>query len=235
MLAGAPLARRAAAQRFPGRPIRFIAPYAPGGGIDTTARLLAGLMGASLGQPLVVENHSGAGGALGAAELARSAPDGHTIMVDASAHVVNPALLTNLSFDDATAFAPISQVVLFPLLLIVGNAVPVRTVQEFVAHLRAAGEACLLRSTSPRDTSCSGGSPHERHLPAPRAFPIVDQSSQEATSAAAAAAIAAVAAQPAARSQGGRVFPRIARGSLAVRMISAISGGASSPFSTALQ
>jgi tripartite-type tricarboxylate transporter receptor subunit TctC len=137
-LAGAPLARRAGAQRFPGRPIRFIAPYAPGGGIDTTARLLAGPMGASLGQPLVVENRSGAGGALGAADLARSAPDGHTIMVDASAHVVNPALLTNLSLDDATAFAPISQVVLFPLLLIVGNAVPVRTVQEFVAHLRGA-------------------------------------------------------------------------------------------------
>ncbi len=130
-------AQDAAAAGYPSRPIRLIAPYAPGGGVDTTARLLGAVMGSVLGQPLMVENRSGAGGALGAAELARAAPDGHTVMVDASGHVVNPALLRGLSFDYATAFAPISQVVLFPLLLVVANAVPARTVQEFVAHLRA--------------------------------------------------------------------------------------------------
>ena len=119
---------------WPSRPIRLLAPYTPGGGVDTTARLLAVPMGAALGQPVVVENRPGAGGSLGAGELARSAPDGHTIMVDALAHVVNPFVLRGMPFDYATAFAPISQVVVLPQLLVVDPAkVPARTVAEFVA------------------------------------------------------------------------------------------------------
>ncbi|MFH5924850.1 Bug family tripartite tricarboxylate transporter substrate binding protein [Roseomonas xinghualingensis] len=126
--------RSATAQpAYPSRPIRFLAPYTPGGGVDTTARLLAGPMGTALGQTVVVENRPGAGGSLGAGELARSAPDGHTIMVDALAHVVNPFVLHSLPFDYATAFAPISQVVVLPQLLVVNPAkVPARNVAEFV-------------------------------------------------------------------------------------------------------
>ncbi|MBR0655752.1 Bug family tripartite tricarboxylate transporter substrate binding protein [Plastoroseomonas arctica] len=135
-LLGSVLAAPALAQGL-ARPIRFIAPYAPGGGIDTTARLLAGPMGAKLGQPLIVENRAGAGGSLGAAEVARSAPDGHTVMVDALAHTVNPHLIRNLPFDYATAFTPISQVVVLPQILIVPNALPARTLAEFVALLKA--------------------------------------------------------------------------------------------------
>ncbi|HEY8613242.1 MAG TPA: tripartite tricarboxylate transporter substrate-binding protein [Roseomonas sp.] len=128
-------ARPALAQpAYPNRPIRFLAPYTPGGGVDTTARLLAGPMGAVLGQPVVVENRPGAGGSLGAGELARSQPDGHTIMVDALAHVVNPFVLKGLPFDYAHAFAPISQVVVLPQLLVVDPAkVPARTLPEFIA------------------------------------------------------------------------------------------------------
>jgi len=125
------------AARAQARAIRLIAPYPPGGGVDTTARLLAGPMGAFLGQPVVVENRAGAGGSIGAAELARSAPDGATAMVDAMAHTVNPALLRGLPFDYATAFTPISQLVVLPQILVVHPAMPVRTLGEFVSHLRA--------------------------------------------------------------------------------------------------
>src|SRR5215212_7749955 len=90
----------------PSRPVRMVVPYTPGGGADTTARLLAGPMGTVLGQPIVVENRPGAGGSIGAAEVARARPDGLTLMCDASAHVVN-AVLRGLSFDYATAFTPI--------------------------------------------------------------------------------------------------------------------------------
>ncbi|WP_137127416.1 tripartite tricarboxylate transporter substrate binding protein [Roseomonas sp. HF4] len=135
--AGLALPALARAQAFPTRPIRLIAPYPPGGGVDTTSRLLGVPMGAFLGQPVVVENRGGAGGSIGAAELARSAPDGHTIMVDAMAHTVNPHLIRNLPFDYATAFAPVSQVVVLPQILAVNPAkVPARTVQDFVAWAR---------------------------------------------------------------------------------------------------
>ncbi|MFN6956789.1 MAG: Bug family tripartite tricarboxylate transporter substrate binding protein, partial [Acetobacteraceae bacterium] len=88
------------------------------------------------------ENRAGAGGSIGAAELARSAPDGHTIMVDAMAHTVNPHLIRNLPFDYATAFAPISQVVVLPQILAVNpQKVPAKTVQDFIAWARPrAGE-----------------------------------------------------------------------------------------------
>ncbi len=125
------------AQWAPSRSIRLIAPYPPGGGVDTTSRLLAGPMGAFLGQGMVVENRGGAGGSIGAAEVARAAPDGHTLMIDALAHTVNPALLRGLPFDYATAFTPISQVVVLPQLLVVHPSVPARTLPEFVAWAKA--------------------------------------------------------------------------------------------------
>ncbi|OYW10478.1 MAG: twin-arginine translocation pathway signal protein [Rhodospirillales bacterium 12-71-4] len=136
LLASPFLTRAAAAQGGaawqPTRPIRLLAPYPPGGGVDTTSRLLATPMGTFLGQPVVVENRAGAGGSIAAAELARSAPDGHTIMIDALAHTVNPSLLRSLSFDYATAFTPISQVVVLPQILVVNRDVPANTLGEFV-------------------------------------------------------------------------------------------------------
>jgi tripartite-type tricarboxylate transporter receptor subunit TctC len=137
LLLAAPAAARAQGPWAPTRALRLIAPYPPGGGVDTTSRLLAGPMGSFLGQSIVVENRGGAGGSIGAAELARAAPDGHTIMVDAMAHTVNPALLRGLSFDYATAFTPISQVVVLPQILLIHPQVPARTLAEFIAHVKA--------------------------------------------------------------------------------------------------
>ncbi len=138
LAAGLAMPVAAAAQpAFPTRPLRLLAPYTPGGGVDTTARLIAGPAGQFLGQSIVVENRPGAGGSLGAAELARSPADGHTIMVDALAHVVNPHLLRGLPFDYATAFTPISELVVLPQLLLVPNSLPVRTLAEFIAYAKA--------------------------------------------------------------------------------------------------
>jgi tripartite-type tricarboxylate transporter receptor subunit TctC len=86
---------------------------------------------------VVVDNRGGAGGSIGAAEVARSAPDGLTVMIDALAHTVNPALMHSLPFDYATAFTPISQVLIWPQILIVHPSLPVRTLQEFVAYAKA--------------------------------------------------------------------------------------------------
>ncbi len=137
LLAGlaAPLVARA--QGFPDRPIRIISPYPPGGGTDTSARLMAPHMTEFLGQPIVIENRGGAAGALGAAVVAEAAPDGHTLLVDSLGHVVNPHILRNLRFDYATAFAPVSLLVVLPQFLVVPASVPANTVAEFIAWARA--------------------------------------------------------------------------------------------------
>ncbi len=132
------LATPALAQAWsPSRPVRLVAPYSPGGGVDTSARLLAGPMSTAFGQPVSVDNRGGAGGAFGAAEVARAAPDGLTVMIDALAHTVNQALMHDLPFDYATAFTPITQVLIWPQLLIVHPSLPVQNLQEFVAYVKA--------------------------------------------------------------------------------------------------
>jgi tripartite-type tricarboxylate transporter receptor subunit TctC len=125
------------AQAWPSRPIRLVVPYPPGGGADTTARLIAEPMGAALGQPVVVENRGGAGGTIGAAEVARAPHDGHTLLLDAGAHVVNPFVMRNLPFDYHTAFAPITQLTVLPQIMLVKTALPARSIAEFIALAKA--------------------------------------------------------------------------------------------------
>jgi tripartite-type tricarboxylate transporter receptor subunit TctC len=114
-----------------------VAPYTPGGAIDTTARLLAAPMSVLLGQPVVVENRAGSSGMIGAAEVARAAPDGHTLLVDASPHLANPLVMSGLPFDYATAFAPVMLAAIIPQILIVPNSSSARTLPEFVALAKA--------------------------------------------------------------------------------------------------
>lgn len=135
LLAAVPLAANAEAWS-PSRPIRLVVPYGAGGGTDTTARLLAGPMGSFLGQPVVVENRPGAGASIGAGEVARAAPDGHTLLLDALAHVVTPALVRDLPFDYATAFTPVSQTTVLPQVLLATPEPAVRNLPELVVHLR---------------------------------------------------------------------------------------------------
>ncbi|MFL1460595.1 tripartite tricarboxylate transporter substrate-binding protein [Roseococcus sp. DSY-14] len=129
------LASPALAQGFT-RPIRVVVPFAAGGAADSATRALTPGLAQRLGQPVVVENRTGAGGSLGGGEVARSAPDGHTLLMDASSHLVNPTLLRGLAFDYATAFAPISLAVTFPQVLAVKADLPARSVAEFIALAR---------------------------------------------------------------------------------------------------
>jgi tripartite-type tricarboxylate transporter receptor subunit TctC len=126
-----------AAAQYPSKPVRMIVTYPPGGGADTIARLLAPRVGEALRQPLIVENRPGASGTIGAGEVARAAPDGMTLMLDASSYAVNPSLYAKLPYDPRRAFAPISLLVLFPNMLVVNPAFPARSVQELVAAAKA--------------------------------------------------------------------------------------------------
>ncbi|MBP0495737.1 Bug family tripartite tricarboxylate transporter substrate binding protein [Pararoseomonas indoligenes] len=128
------------AQSWPSRPIRMMVGFAPGGAADTIARLVAPGMGAALGQTVVVENRSGASGTNAAGAVAASVPDGHTVLLSTLSHLSNPYLFNGLSFDYATAFAPVSQVVLFPTVLAVRKDFPARTIAEFLALARGRQE-----------------------------------------------------------------------------------------------
>jgi len=136
-LAALPLAAPALAQHFPARPIRLVVPFAAGGAADSAARTIFPRVAERLGQPVVVENRSGASGSLGGYEVARAAPDGHTLLLDASSHLVNPHVMRGLPFDYATGFAPISQLVTFPQVLAVKSELAAQSVGEFVALARS--------------------------------------------------------------------------------------------------
>jgi len=120
------------AQAFPTKTIRLIVTYPPGGGADLMARLVAPKMAAVLGQPVVVENKAGASGQIGAAEVARAAPDGYTLMLDASSFAVNPSLYAKLPYDSAKAFTPLAVLALYPNVLVVTPSFAPKTAQELV-------------------------------------------------------------------------------------------------------
>lgn len=127
----------ASAQTFPTKPIRLVVTYPPGGGADLMARLVAPKMAETLGQPVVVENKPGASGQIGAGEVARSAPDGYTLMLDAMSYAVNPSLYPKLPYDPAKAFTPIAVIVQFPNMLVVTPGFAVKDVKELVAAAKA--------------------------------------------------------------------------------------------------
>ena len=131
------IASSAFAQTFPTKPIKLVVTYPPGGGADLMARLLASKMAETLGQPVVVENTPGAGGQIGAGEVARAAPDGYTIMLDAANHAVNPSLYAKLPYDPAKAFEPISLLVRFPNVLVVNPQFAAKDVKDLIAMAKA--------------------------------------------------------------------------------------------------
>ena len=122
----------ALAQAFPNKPVKIIVTYPPGGGADLMARLVAPKMAEALGQPVIVENKPGASGQIGAGEVARAAPDGYTLMLDAANFAVNPGLYPKLPYDPAKAFTPIGVLALYPNMLVVTPSFPPKSVKELV-------------------------------------------------------------------------------------------------------
>lgn len=132
------LAAPASAQNFPERPIRLVIPFPAGGSTDLVGRLVAEKMSEGIGQQIVVENRGGAGGNLGAGEVARATPDGYTILMGTVAtHALNPAVYTKMPYDAAKDFAPISLLVTVPNVLVVHPSIPANTAQELIALLKA--------------------------------------------------------------------------------------------------
>src|SRR5215470_4723672 len=129
--------RVATAQSYPSRPITIIVPFPAGGGTDVVARLLAERMRASLGQPIIIENVSGADGSIGTGRAARARPDGYTIELGLrSTHVLNGALYS-LPYDVLNDFEPISMVVTIPLVLFARKTMPANDLNELVIWLKA--------------------------------------------------------------------------------------------------
>ena len=118
---------------FPARPITVVVGFAPGGGTDLTARIIAKKLAENLGQSVIVENRSGAGGNIAASYVAKAAPDGYTILLTAPGSiVVAPHLISNLPYNPRTDLTPISMAVVFPNVLVVHPSVPAKTVAEYI-------------------------------------------------------------------------------------------------------
>jgi tripartite-type tricarboxylate transporter receptor subunit TctC len=122
---------------YPTRPVRLVAPFAPGGPVDVVARLLAPKLSDGLGQQFYVENHPGASGNIGTALVAKAPADGHTILVISSTLVVNPSLFEKLGFDTEKDLAPISLVGVSPQILLVHPSVPATSLKELIAWVKA--------------------------------------------------------------------------------------------------
>ena len=133
-LAAAPVQ---AQQAYPNRPIRFILPFATGGGTDIAARLFGQKLGEAFGQQVVVDNRPGAGGIIGTELAARAAPDGYTLMMAGVNHSVIPSLHKKVPYDPVKDFAPISMLVEYPHLLLVHPTVPAKSVKELIALAKA--------------------------------------------------------------------------------------------------
>ena len=127
----------AAAQNYPARPVRLIVPSSPGGGTDISARIIAPRLSEYLGQQVVVENRPGAGTMIGGEVVARSAPDGYTLLMGISTLAINPAIYKKVPYDALKDFAPVSQAVALPNVLVAHPSLPVKTVKELVAFARA--------------------------------------------------------------------------------------------------
>jgi len=127
-----------AADNYPSRPIHMIIPFAAGGPTDIVGRIMAAKMGDLLGQTFVVEDKGGAGGNIGADDVAKAAPDGYTVlMATVSTHAINPGLYTHMPYDPIRDFAPIGRVGVTPTLLLVNPSIPATDVKSLVALLKA--------------------------------------------------------------------------------------------------
>ena len=132
-LAGAPLAHA----QYPGKPVRLIVPFPPGGGTDTLARIVGQKLAETFGQQVIIDNRPGAGTNIGAEIAAKSAPDGYTVLMGNISHAINVTLYSRLAYDLAKDFAPVSLLASTPNILVVHPSVPAQSVKALVALAKA--------------------------------------------------------------------------------------------------
>jgi tripartite-type tricarboxylate transporter receptor subunit TctC len=151
--AGGALAQGAAAS-FPSKAITIVIPATPGGAIDLTARVIGPKLTDAWGKPVVVENKAGATGIIGTEFIAKAAPDGHTLVLVASSHAINPSMFKKLPYDTVKSFEPVVLTHVLPLVLVVHPSLPVKNVQELIAYGKANPQKLSFASSGP------GGAPH---------------------------------------------------------------------------
>ena len=137
------------AQSYPNRPVRLVVPFPAGGPADALGRVLADQLNKMWGQPVIIENRGGAGGNLGAEVVARSAPDGYTLLLNASSHVINASLYEKLPYDPIKDFTPVSEVASYMLVLVVHPSVPATSVKEFVAFAKSKQDGLSVANAGP--------------------------------------------------------------------------------------
>ena len=125
------------AQQYPSRPIRFISPYPPGGGNDTLARILGEKVGERLGQRIIVDNRPGANTIVGTELLAKSVPDGYTLIIIPNSFATNVSFYPKLPYDSVRDFAPVGQIALSPQMLVAHPSLPAATLKDFLALAKA--------------------------------------------------------------------------------------------------
>ena len=130
-------ASAALAQAYPNKPIKLIVPFAPGGFTDVVARILGQKLSVSLGQPFVIENKAGAGSTIGTDFVAKAAPDGYTLVMVSTTHVISPAIYPKLPYDPIKSFTPVGKLVDSAYVLMVNPKVPVNSVADYIALAKA--------------------------------------------------------------------------------------------------
>lgn len=156
-LCTATAASYAAPSEWPTKPITLVVPYPPGGPTDIVARSVAKGLGDELGQTVIIDNRSGAGGNIGAELVAKSAPDGYTLLLATTAHAINMSLFKDLSYDTSKSFVPLSLLTQGPLVIVSRPDLPANNVQELIA---------LAKSSPGKLTFASSGNGQSTHLAA---------------------------------------------------------------------
>jgi tripartite-type tricarboxylate transporter receptor subunit TctC len=151
------IAPNALAQSFPSRPIKIVVPFPPGGTADIQARLLSQHMTQTLGQPVVIENKPGGGTIIGSAFVAKSPPDGHTLLLMSNSFVINAKLHTNMPYDGIKAFEPVACLTNSPQLIAVNAASPYRTFKEWVDAAKAKPNTISYATVGPATTQHIAG------------------------------------------------------------------------------
>jgi tripartite-type tricarboxylate transporter receptor subunit TctC len=147
----------AQAQDYPSRPIKIVAGFPPGGGVDTVARLIGQGMSGELGQPIVVENKPGAAGTIGAAQVAKSDPDGYTLLVTPGGHSLFGAVFQSVPFDTVGSFSWISNVITVPFFIVVPAQSRFQTLAALIAEAKSAPGKISFGSAGPGSTHHLGG------------------------------------------------------------------------------
>jgi tripartite-type tricarboxylate transporter receptor subunit TctC len=142
------------AEAYPSKFVRIIVPYPPGGTVDTVARVIAGRLSANLGQQFIVDNRPGANGTIGSTVVAKSPSDGYTLLVQASTFVATPQLMTNIPYDIAKDFTPITNLGAVPLIVAASGNMPVKNLSEFIRAIRSEPKKYVF------GTSAAGSASH---------------------------------------------------------------------------